>query len=135
MRIITKILLVYLVQSVCGKVSFKDDRDLVVPQYISYLIRELSEKDCSRNHDVVLIRAVENSKSEIFHDILTETLRENPNNTVFAHESFKRIKPYRAHTASFIIIVSDIHDSVSSKTKALKTFYCNYTFLNNRLSY
>lgn len=103
--------LIYEVQ--CGIERLEVNRDLVIPQYISTLIRSATDQDSSRNHDVVIIRLEKNASNDVFRDIVTEILKVNVYNSVYAQEGSEQIQAFRVHTASFIIIVSDIFEKVS----------------------
>jgi hypothetical protein len=95
-----------------GKVML-NPRDLVIPQYISSLVRLATVEDPSRNHDVALIRLEMGKKSEVLDDIASVLLKQNPENAVLIHESYKPIKQHRVHYPSFIVIVSNMYDVVS----------------------
>lgn len=94
-----------------GKIIKSYDRDSVIPNYINALIAQANEKDPLRTHDVAIIRLENKGKSEMFDDIVSEILKKCPSNPVMTNERAE-IKKHRAHTASFIIIVSDINNPV-----------------------
>lgn len=116
-KVLIIVLIFCLTQETFGKIVVNSDRDLVIPEYISFLIRAVADKDPSRNHDVVLLRLEHNKKNEIYDNILSEILKKNPENCVFAHEKLEMIEAYRVNAASLFIIVSDVENSVSINSK------------------
>lgn len=96
-------------------------RDMVIPQYISALIREATEKDPSRNHDVALISMEIRTKSELLFDIAKQIAKENPRNPVLIHELQRPIDHHSIHAASFIVILSDASDPVRIKLKKFES--------------
>lgn len=94
-----------------GRIVESFDRYSVIPKYINALIAQANEKDHLRTHDVAIIRLENEGKSQMFDDIVSEILKNSPSNPVLTNERAE-IKKHRAHTASFIIIVSDSNDAV-----------------------
>lgn len=83
-----------------------------IPSYISAVIKQETEKDSSRNHDVALVGLEIGRKSKVFNAIAGEILKEI-SNLLFINDNRQPIKHQVVHTASFIIIVSNINDYVS----------------------
>src|SRR5690349_4286611 len=106
-----------LISQIKSEIEIVKPKDLELPRYISSLIGQANEKDSTRNHDVVLIRmdvSPNNSATkELFFDILEDISRKNQFNQIFVHEALEPIDRYRVHSASFVVIVSNIDNLVS----------------------
>lgn len=86
--------------------------DETVAKYVSSLIASVTIKDCSKYHDVTLIRIEQESNSGIFDSIAQEVVKNNPENPVFIHSSNERIPAYRVHSSSLFVITTDFTDEV-----------------------
>ena len=114
--------LFYLRHEILGNIVLRDNISLKIPEYTSFLIRSISEKDSTRNHDVVLIRIEGHDNNELFDNILSEILKENSVNSVFVHKGKSPIKEYRVHSASIFIIVTNLYNKVIN----FEVFYSIY---------
>lgn len=96
-----------------------------VPNLITSLVHQQNHADKSRNHQVTLIR-LGSRNLEIFSDIVTEVLKNCPQNTVFVHDSLASMKPYQVHTSSIFVVVTDIQDPQRLFNVLLQLFNRNY---------
>jgi hypothetical protein len=81
---------------------------------VTSLIRDCTLKDSSRNHDVLLLQMNQRNDNSVFEEILSTIMRGIPESSVVVHKKNKAIAPYRVHGVSFVVIVSDIVEPVSS---------------------
>ncbi|CRK88670.1 CLUMA_CG002476, isoform A [Clunio marinus] len=109
---ISFILICYHYKNSAANILLQSSSNSSIPNFISWLINENNKREPQRNHNVVLIDLELTYKTEIFNNTLEEILRSNPDNAVMTSKRTKRIPPYRIHTASFIIIISDLDDSI-----------------------
>ena len=106
------LVIIFFSNSVEGRINSVENRDLVVPKFISAVILECSKKDPTRNHDVALIQLELGAKSGVIDDIAEVVMRNVSESSVFIHRSLKSIERHRIHTASFVVIVSDVSNAV-----------------------
>jgi hypothetical protein len=95
--------------SVQGKLTPPQNRDIVIPQFITAVIRECSEIEKIRS-DVAIVQLELTKKSEVADEIAEMVMQEVPTSTMLIHRT---LEPIEREAASFIILVSDLDDSVS----------------------
>lgn len=100
------------VSAVNGKLEPPNDRELDVAKFITSVVHNCTESDLTKNHDVVLIEMQMGEKSDAAGKIIENIMREVPSSSILIHRSLKSIEKYRAHSASFYIIVTDNDDLV-----------------------
>ena len=113
------LVMVFFLNLVQCKIKSVENRDLVIPQFISAVIHECSKKDPTRNHDVALIQIELGKKSGLIDDIAEIVMQDVSESSVLIHRSMKPIERHRIHTASFVVIVSDVSDPVRNSLQFL----------------
>jgi hypothetical protein len=110
-----KIALIIILALSCvhGKLRPPRKRDLVVPKFITSVIRECSEREATRNHDVAIVQIEVREKSGTADEIAEMVMREVPSSTVLIHQTFDPIEGNRLPAASFVVIVANLDDPVS----------------------
>lgn len=91
-----------------------NSQETMIASYIRSLIRNFSANDPSKTHDVAVIQLDDTFQRAVYDDILTELLKKNTNNPVYAHSSKKSIPPYAVHASSFYVIILDNSNLVSN---------------------
>ncbi|CRK93889.1 CLUMA_CG007416, isoform A [Clunio marinus] len=91
--------------------------NLTIPKYISFLINENNKQDQTHNYDVVLIRLELQHQNDTFENIREELLKVNRDNPILTFDLFDESQPKvqfpQIYAASFIIIVTDLTDSIT----------------------
>lgn len=94
------------------KIFVNDEHMLIIPFYVSEVIKMVTDRDVSRYYDVVLIRLEIESKSRTFDDISRMITKQN-SNAVLIHDTDNSLDHRCIPSASVIVIVTDYENPVS----------------------